>query len=79
MIVALYCDGGVIGRNPSKFGGTWAWCAVDETGARVIERSDRIDCRPFQLITNNHTEQIAISEHNAWCDRACTQQAKNKA
>lgn len=24
----LYSDGGCIGRNPSKIGGTWAWCLV---------------------------------------------------
>jgi hypothetical protein len=23
---AVYADGGVIGRNPSKLGGTWCWC-----------------------------------------------------
>jgi hypothetical protein len=23
---AVYADGGVLGRNPSKLGGTWAWC-----------------------------------------------------
>lgn len=26
----LYCDGGVIGRNPSAHGGTWAWCEIAE-------------------------------------------------
>jgi hypothetical protein len=25
----LYTDGGVIGANPSPFGGTWAYCIVD--------------------------------------------------
>ncbi len=25
----IYCDGGVIGRNPSKMGVTWAWCLVE--------------------------------------------------
>lgn len=28
MITDLYCDGGVMGRNPSPLGGTWAWCKV---------------------------------------------------
>lgn len=28
MTVALYSDGGTVGRNPSPIGGTWAWCLV---------------------------------------------------
>ena len=40
-IVALYADGGVIGQNPSPFGGTWAdprviarfWSKVEQRGA----------------------------------------------
>lgn len=31
-VVAVYCDGGVILKNPSEVGGTWAWCAVDAEG-----------------------------------------------
>jgi ribonuclease HI len=58
MIISLYTDGGVIGRNPSDIGGTWAWCGVDETGTRVLEESGRVQA--FRPITNNHTEQIAI-------------------
>ena len=27
--VHLYCDGGVVKQNPSPFGGTWAWVAVE--------------------------------------------------
>jgi ribonuclease HI len=30
--VALYGDGGCIQANPSPYGGTWAWCAVDRDG-----------------------------------------------
>jgi len=59
-IVALYCDGGVIGRNPSEAGGTWAWCAVDGQGQRVIERGGFVPSPAGRAITNNHTEQIAI-------------------
>jgi ribonuclease HI len=59
-IVALYADGGVILKNPSPIGGTWAWCAVDEEGNRVLWRGGVV---PFagREITNNHTEQIAIT------------------
>lgn len=59
-IVAIYADGGVTGRNPSKIGGTWAWCAVDKNGVRVIEKSGSVKAPASRLVTNNHTEQIAI-------------------
>jgi ribonuclease HI len=38
-IVAVYADGGVIERNPSPLGGTWAWCHVDAVGARLAHGS----------------------------------------
>lgn len=59
-IVALYCDGGVVGRNPSLLAGTWAWCAVNESGERIIERGGFVPSPPGRPVTNNHTEQIAI-------------------
>ena len=58
--VALYCDGGVIGRNPSSQGGVWAWCGVDKNGTRIIEKGGFVPAPPGVQITNNHTEQIAI-------------------
>lgn len=58
--IALYCDGGVVGKNPSPIGGTWAWCGVDESGARIIERGGFVPSPNGRPITNNHTEQIAI-------------------
>lgn len=60
-VIALYTDGGVIAKTPSAIGGTWAWCAVDEQGSRLLECGGVVpvtDTRP--LITNNHMEQIAI-------------------
>lgn len=60
-IIALYADGGLIGRNPSDIGGTWAWCAVNRNGERVIERGGAVPARDGQSITNNHMEQIAIT------------------
>jgi ribonuclease HI len=45
----IYCDGGTIGRNPSKIGGTWAWCKV------VITPEDADTAN----ITNNFTELYA--------------------
>jgi ribonuclease HI len=60
-IIALYCDGGMIGRNPSQIGGTWAWCAINQNGERIIERGGIVPAPQGQLITNNHMEQIAIT------------------
>jgi ribonuclease HI len=63
-VVALYADGGVIQKNPSIIGGTWAWCATDSEnpkfGERVIGRGGVV---PYvnRPISNNHTEQIAIT------------------
>lgn len=56
----LYCDGGIIGRNPSKFGGTWAWCLI--RGGRKIRYGSGIVTpkdigMPF--VTNNLTELLA--------------------
>lgn len=59
-IVALYADGGLIGRNPSDIGGTWAWCGVDRNYNRVIESGGVVPANG-QPITNNHMEQIAIT------------------
>jgi ribonuclease HI len=59
-IVALYADGGVIKKNPSEIGGTWAWCAVDKDGNRVIEKYGAVPA-PGRPVSNNHTEQIAIT------------------
>lgn len=60
-IIALYADGGLIGRNPSPIGGTWAWCGVTAGGVRIIERSGSIPAPGGRPITNNHTEFIAAT------------------
>lgn len=60
LVSHLYCDGGVIEKNPSHIGGTWAWCGVDINGNRVIGDSGYVPSPKGRLITNNHTEQIAI-------------------
>lgn len=59
-IVEIYTDGGVIKKNPSEIGGTWAWVGVDADGRAVVERYGAVPCPPNRKITNNHTEQIAI-------------------
>lgn len=58
-VVAVFCDGGLIGMN--RYGGTWAWCGVDEDGFRVQWDSGFVpQPSPDRPVTNNHTEQIAI-------------------
>lgn len=59
-VVALYCDGGVIGRNPSTVGGTYAWCGVDAHGNRVLTHGGIVEVVDDRPVTNNWTEQIAI-------------------
>lgn len=60
-IIALYADGGLILRNPSDIGGSWAWCAVDADGNRLIESGGIVPATEKRAITNNHMEQIAIT------------------
>lgn len=63
MIVGAYADGGIIGRNPSPIGGTFAWCHVDEAGERVRVGSGMVlpgDGDLPDLITNNVTEFAAL-------------------
>lgn len=59
-IVAVYTDGGVIKKNPSAIGGTWAWCAVDAEGNRVAQASGVVPAPLGRTVSNNHTEQIAL-------------------
>lgn len=61
-IIAVYADGGVIGRNPSPYGGTWAFCHVNPDGARIAEASGTITPVPagVALVTNNLTELYAV-------------------
>lgn len=60
-IVALYADGGVIKKNPSEIGGTWAWCAVNAKGERVMEEYGAVRATATRTVSNNHTEQIALT------------------
>jgi ribonuclease HI len=58
---AMFTDGGVLNKNPSNLGGTWAYCYV-EGGARTVEAYDYL--LPWQmgaeLVTNNQMELIAM-------------------
>lgn len=71
---ALFADGGIIGRNPSSIGGTWAWCLVDATGQRiatdsgfvltgegeVAHRPEDAEAWTGEVVTNNVTELVAL-------------------
>jgi len=58
----LYTDGGVIGKNPSAIGGTWAWCLVSPANqSRVNENCGTVLAGYLGLptISNNVTELLA--------------------
>ena len=69
-ILAVYADGGVVGKNPSALGGTWAWCHVNDTRLVVPVVSTCIVAKghdyilPHHLgvetITNNVSEYVAL-------------------
>jgi ribonuclease HI len=61
-IAEVYADGGVVLQNPSPYGGTWAWCFVDEHGAIAAYESGFMHClEAIPLpVTNNIMEFIAV-------------------
>lgn len=60
--IALYTDGGCIGANPSRIGGTWAYCLVNAAGERIVNASGVITPAQAHLpaVTNNLTELLAL-------------------
>ena len=58
----LYTDGGCIGSNPSKIGGTWAWCRV--VNGEIVASNRDVFCPDmttiYKEITNNQAELLAI-------------------
>lgn len=58
---SLYCDGGVVGKNPSIFGGTWAWCLISPGGEMIGHASGLVKPADIGLpvVTNNVTELLA--------------------
>lgn len=60
----LYCDGGVIGRNPSPHGGTWAFYYLiggNDDDPTFLKQSSLVtpDMAGLPMITNNYTELLA--------------------
>jgi ribonuclease HI len=59
MIMKLFTDGGLVGRNPSSVGGVWAYCIVDDKDEAVTLASGFVPAPQGREITNNHMEMIA--------------------
>jgi hypothetical protein len=59
-VKAVYTDGGLIKKNPSPIGGSWAWCAVDSEdrlSGNIVASYGGGCIKPG--ITNNTVEYIA--------------------
>lgn len=62
----LYCDGGVVAKNPSPFAGTWCWATVAPLAGvpdGEMQQSESGYVRPLSdglLVTNNQTEFVAV-------------------
>lgn len=57
----LYTDGGVIRKNPSVIGGTWAYCLVDADDNLLYEDSGILATKfTGGKVTNNQTELLAV-------------------
>lgn len=63
IVTALYTDGGVILKNPSTYGGTWAYVHLNGDGVVIRERSGVVLPARWQLeaITNNFSELLALT------------------
>ncbi len=59
--LSLFCDGGLIGRNPSSLGGTWCYCWVDASDQLIHYQSGFILPHEYELaaVTNNQAELVA--------------------
>ncbi len=57
----IYCDGGVIGPNPSDLGITWAWVMPFPKDTKLYEASGVLepDDLGMPLLSNNHAELVA--------------------
>lgn len=60
-MINLYCDGGVINRNPSDIGGTWAYCFTDGCDGLLQHASGLLTVEENGMpVTNNVTELYAL-------------------
>lgn len=57
----LYADGGVISRNPSAIGGTWAWVRVEDDRDTAHESGVLLSATTgTETVSNNNTELWAL-------------------
>jgi hypothetical protein len=80
--VAVYADGGCIRANPSRWGGTWAWCGIDADGWKVREGSGLLipgegDAATLREVTNNNSEFYAVlaaleAMPDGWSGKVCS-------
>lgn len=61
-ILALHVDGGVIGTNPSMFGGTYAWRLISDDREPAGHGAVVTTTQMGGPITNNQTEMLALLE-----------------
>ena len=57
---SIFTDGGVIGPNPTKLGGTWCWCWV--TSGVILKHESGVVTpgdMGTEVVTNNVTELYA--------------------
>jgi len=57
----LFCDGGVVEKNPSVIGGTYAFCLIEDERSLIDGYYFR-SCNSLKLseVTNNITEMMAL-------------------
>ena len=78
IIGSLYCDGGCICKNPSPYGGTWAYVLTDERDEPLSEASGLILTEEIGFpVTNNLSEFIALVKAleavpPLWAGRVCS-------
>jgi ribonuclease HI len=61
-MMKLFADGGVVLKNPSEIGGTWACVAVDND-TELFRASGFISREALGMpVTNNYTELLAVVE-----------------
>lgn len=58
----LYVDGGVVKKNPSPIGGTWAWCLIDNDEIVLSGCGSILPTPGFPGISNNYSEMVALLE-----------------
>lgn len=78
LVDSVYCDGGLLGRNPCETGGMWAWCHI--SGGKMINHASGI-VEPHDIklpnVSNNIAELLAMiyaldALPNDWCGSVYT-------